>query len=256
MIRREEKEGWFLINQHDHAALSRQIMNYWGNEAFEPPDPQDEVLFAIIEHDNGWKEWDTSPKVNTQTGYPMNFMEMDFPDQKTIWTSSFRRFSEDHPYASALIALHFRVFNEKIIDKNEGNSEAKRLNFEMNKFIAASLNLKFSNSGLLPLPKKAKINLRLLQVGDIISLALSHGWPSIEIDAVPLNYKGTAFRLKLTSSDGKNYIINPYPFSQDTLRFQIIGKRLNQKRFNSDDELRQILNECDIEALELSIKSQ
>lgn len=255
MIRREEKEGWFLINQHDHAALSGQIMNYWGNEAFEPPDPRDEVLLAITEHDNGWTDWDSSPKVETQTGYPMNFMEMDFPDQKTIWTRSYRRCSEEHPYASALIALHFRVFNQKIIDKNEGNTEARRLNFEMNKFIANSLNLELSDSGLPPLPKKAKINLRLVQVGDIISLALCHGWPSIDIDAVPLNYKGTAFKLKLTSSDGKNYTINPYPFSQDRLRFQIIGRKLGRKQFNSDDELRQILTESNLETLELSIKS-
>lgn len=256
MIRREEKDGWFLINQDDHAALSGAIMNYWGNEAFEPPDPPDEVLFAIAEHDNGWREWDSSPKVETQSGYPMNFMEMDFADQKAIWTRSFRRYSQDHPYASALIALHFRVFNQKVISRNEDDGEAKTLNVEMNKYIAKSLDLEFSNSGLRPLPKKAKINLRLVQVGDLISLALCHGWPSVDIDAAPLNYAGTAFRLKLTSSDGNNYIINPYPFSQDKLRFQIIGRRAGQKQFNSDAELRRVLNESKFETLELSIKSE
>ncbi len=256
MIRREENDGWFLINQHDHAALSGQIMNYWGNDAFEPPDPRDEVLFAIREHDNGWREWDSSPRVNTQTRFPMNFTEMDFPDQEIIWKRSYERYSSDHPYASALIALHFRVFNQKIIDKNEGNSEPGRLNLEMNRFIASSLNLERSNSDLPPLPRKAKIDLRLVQVGDIISLALCHGWHTTEIDSVPLNYNGTAFKLKLISNDGKNYNINPFPFSQDILRFQIIGKKPNQKRFNSNEELRQILNESNVEALELSINSE
>lgn len=256
MIRREEKEGWFLINQHDHGALSGQIMNYWGNEAFEPPDPRDEVLFAVTEHDNGWREWDSSPKINGQTLYPMNFMEMDFPDQKTIWTSSFRRFSEYHPYASALIALHFRVFNQKVIDKKEGGDQTKKLNFEMNKFITSSLNLEFSDSGRLRLPRKAEINLRLVQVGDIISLALCHGWLAIDIDEAPLNYKGTTLNLKLKSSDGKNYIINPYPFSEDQLRFQIVGRKLSQKQFTTDDELRRKLNESNSEPFELSIKSE
>lgn len=255
MIRRDENEGWVLINQHDHAALSGQIMNYWGNEAFEPPAPRDEVLFAIAEHDNGWREWDSSPKLQTQTGYPMNFMEMDFADQKSIWTRSFSRFSEVHPYASALIALHFRVFNQKIIDRNQYDGEAKSLNLEMNKFIAGCLNLEFSNSGSPPLPKKARIDLRLVQVGDIISLALCHGWPSIDIDAVPLKYAGTALRLKLTSIDGKNYIINPYPFSQDNLGFRIIGRKIVQKQFSSDEELRETLAEANLETLELSIKS-
>ncbi len=255
MIRRDETQGWFLINQHDHAALSGQIMNYWGNEAFEPPAPQDEVLFAIAEHDNGWREWDYSPKIETQMGYPMNFMEMDFADQKAIWTRGFRAFSEEHPYASALMALHFRVFNQKIIDRNEDDGEAKSLNLEMNKFIAGCLNMECSDSGLPPLPNKTRINLRLVQVGDIISLALCHGWPSIDIDAVPLNYAGTALRLKLASSDGKNYKINPYPFSQDNLGFQIIGRKLVQKQFSSDEELRETIAEANLETLELSIKS-
>jgi len=256
MIRREEREGWLLINQYDHAVLSGQIMDYWGNDAFESPDPRDEVLFAITEHDNGWREWDSYPRVNTQTRFPMNFMEMDFPDQKIIWKRSYERFSSDHPYASALIALHFRVFNQKIMDKNEGNSEPKRLNLEMNRFIASSLNLECSNSDLPPLPKKAKIDLRFVQVGDIVSLALCHGWHSIEIDSVPLNYIGTAFKLKLVSNDGRNFIINPYPYSQDILNLQVIGKRLDQKTFNSDEELRQVLTESNFEALELSIKSE
>lgn len=256
MIRREEKKGWFLINQHDHALLSSQIMNYWGNEAFDPPDPHDEVLFAIAEHDNGWREWDSAPKVNTETRYPMNFMEMNFADQETIWTRSFRRFSESHTYASALIALHFRVFNQKILEKKEGNSRARRLNLEINSFVAGSLNLESSNSGLPNIPKKAKINLRLLQVGDIISLALCHGWQTIDIDAVPINYEGRTMTLKLISQDSINYLINPYPFSRDALRFRITGRRLNQKGFETDRELQRIFKQCDIEALELSINRQ
>ncbi|MFQ5786963.1 MAG: DUF3891 family protein, partial [Thermodesulfobacteriota bacterium] len=212
MIRREEKEGWFLINQHDHAELSGEILKYWENTAFETPDPHDEVLFATRQHDNGWIEWDSSPKVYPLNRFPMNFMEMNFPDQETIWKRSFRRYSADHPYASALIALHFRKFNQKIIDKNHSNSEAKKLKNEMNQFIANILNVKMLNSDLGPLPIQTNIILRLVQIGDIISLALCHGWTSIDIEDVPLNYNGSVLKLSLKSGDGKNFKINPYPF--------------------------------------------
>ena len=90
----------------------------------------------------------------------------------------------------------------------------------------------------------------------MISLALCHGWLSTDIDAAPLNYAGTALRLKLTSSDGKNYLINPYPFSEDNLGFQITGRRIIKNQFSSNDELRQILAEPSPETLELSIKSE
>src|SRR3970040_788649 len=71
MIRRDVKEGWVLINQHDHAELSGEIMRFWGNKEFSRPEPYDEVLFAIRGHDNGWKEWDSSPRINPVTQYPM-----------------------------------------------------------------------------------------------------------------------------------------------------------------------------------------
>ncbi len=256
MIRRNDNQGWFLISQHDHAEVSGELLKYWGNTTFETPAPHDEVLFATRQHDNGWIEWDALPKVYPENQFPMNFMEMNFPDQETIWRRSFRRYSADHPYASALIALHFRKFNQKIIDKNHNNNESKKLKNEMNQVIASNLKVKMLNSDLGPLPIQPTINLRFVQISDIISLALCHGWTSIDIKDVPLNYDETALKLSLKSNDGKNFTINPYPFSQPLLRFQIGGRRLNQKTFTDDEELRQKLNECDYEKLELSIHNE
>jgi len=255
MIRRADKQGWFLTNQHDHAELSGEIMNYWGNSEFIEPDPLDEVLFAVREHDNGWIEWDSSPKVYPENQFPMNFMEINFPDQETIWKRSFRRYSADHPYASALIALHFRKFNQKIIDRNQDNNGSIQLNEEMNDFIATTLNIKTSDEDIDSLNEHETVNLRLLQIGDIISLALCHGWKSINIHDVPLDYKGTCLKLKLNSNDGKTFTINPYPFSHPLLSLQVRGRKLDQKIFMDDKELRQKLNECDYEKLEFTILS-
>jgi len=85
MIRRDVKEGWVLINQHDHAELSGEIMRFWGNKEFSRLESYDEVLFAIRGHDNGWKEWDSSPRINPVNQYPMNFLEMTSSDQADIW---------------------------------------------------------------------------------------------------------------------------------------------------------------------------
>ena len=125
MIRREVKDGWILISQHDHAELSAEIMKHWGNNELARPD--NEVLFAIEEHDNGWKEWDTSPKINSVSQYPMNFLELSSSDQSEIWRRCFRRHSAKHPYASALIALHFGKLNEKSLNKSSNNGLARAL---------------------------------------------------------------------------------------------------------------------------------
>jgi hypothetical protein len=254
MIRREVKEGWILINQYDHARLSGEIMKYWGNEEFAIPNPYDEVLLAIREHDWGWKEWDYSPKVNPENQYPMNFMEMSFCDQNKIWTRCFKRHSVEHPYASALIALHFSKFNDKLINKDPCNGKAKALKTEMNDFVSDMLKINISNLDPSSLPKDVQVNLRLVQIGDVISLALCHGWSSIEIEDVPLDYNGRVVTLSLRSDDGNNYFINPYPLAGSLIRSQIKGRRVNQKKFASDDELRQKLNESEHETLHFSIQ--
>jgi len=254
MIRRDVKEGWVLINQHDHAELSGEIMRFWGNKEFSRPEPYDEVLFAIRGHDNGWKEWDSSPRINPVNQYPMNFIEMTSSDQAYIWRRCFKRHSVEHPYASALIALHFGKLNEKSLNKNLNNNMAKSLHSEIIDFVSNMLNINASDLNLSSFPKDVQVNLGLVQIGDIISLALCHGWSSNEIKYAPLNYDSSLSTLSLESSDGSNFTIRPYPFAEPLLRFQVRGRKLKQKKFSNDAELRQMLNQTEYETLQFSIR--
>ena len=254
MIRRDVKEGWVLINQHDHAELSGEIMTFWGNKEFSRPEPYDEVLFAIRGHDNGWKEWDSSPRINPVNQYPMNFIEMTSSDQAYIWRRCFKRHSVEHPYASALIALHFGKLNEKSLNKNLNNNMAKSLHSEIIDFVSNMLNINASDLNLSSFPKDVQVNLGLVQIGDIISLALCHGWSSNEIKYAPLNYDSSLSTLSLESSDGSNFTIRPYPFAEPLLRFQVRGRKLKQKKFSNDAELRQMLNQTEYETLQFSIR--
>jgi len=257
MIRKDIESGWILINQNDHARLSGEIMGYWGNGEFSQPEPRDEVLFAIREHDSGWREWDSSLRVNSVTQFPMNFLEMDSYEQAEIWNRCFRRHSEEHPYASALIALHFGKLNEKSLNKNSNNGAAKASNAEIIKFVSEMLNINISSLDLNYLAEDVQVNLRHVQIGDVISLALCHGWSSIEITDVPLDYNNVqGATISLKSKDGINYVLSPYPFAEPLIRFQVKGRRLDQKKFASDDELREKLNESGYETLEFMIRKE
>lgn len=252
MIRSDEKDGWFLINQHDHARLSAEIMKHWGNKEFAGLDS--EVLFAIEEHDNGWKEWDSSPKVNSVSQYPMNFLEISSSDQSEIWRRCFRRHSVKHPYASVLIALHFGKLNEKSLNKNSNNGIATALKGEISDFVSNMLRINIPNLDPDSLPKDVRVSLRLVQIADIISLALCHGWLSTEIADVPLGCNGSATTLSLKSNDGNNYVISPYAFSKTFIELQVEGRRLDQKKFSGDAELRKMLKESQRETLHFSIQ--
>ena len=252
MIRKETSNGWIIFTQIDHAELAAEIMKYWGNSVFEKFRPWEEVLFAIGEHDCGWSEWDSNPRVNPANNYPMNFMEMNTRDQHLIWNKCFREHSLKHQYASALIAMHFEKFNCKAISKNPYDGESVKLKNEIDNFITE---LMVSTKGIFESEAvdNAEVNLKYLQIGDIISLALCHGWESVQINEVPLNYNDMKSELNLNSENGTNYLVNPYPFSQDNIEFKIRGKRLDQKYFSSDEELRILIDQTEYEIFNYTI---
>lgn len=253
MIRKETENGWILFAQHDHARLAADIMKFWGNSRFASFNPFEEVLFSIQQHDNGWKEWDSNPRVNPYNKYPMNFMEMSLQDQHDIWGKCFNSFSVTHPYASALIALHFRKFNCKSLSRDPENGTSTKMKNEMESFIPLMLNLdQFDKED--DLPPDVRINLRFLQIGDIISLTLCHGWESMTLDDVPVNYNNGQKDVELSSTDGSNYRISPNPFSANGLKFKIRGKKIRQKQFEHDNELREMIESTGYEDFHFTIK--
>lgn len=253
MIRRKDSEGWILVSQHGHAVLAGEIIALWGNELFSPPRPFDEVIFAVTEHDSGWKSWDSQPKINPENGYPANFMEMESGDQYGIWKGSYLGHAREHPYASSLIALHFSRFNEKSLNKNPGNGSAKLLEQEIREFVSGSLGIEIESDEMNALPPDVKINLRFVQVGDIISLTLCHGWEEMEIKDVPVNYEGGTATIKITSSDGFNFRMDPYPFTEPVIKCSVPALRLERKTFASDDDLRRALKDAEPAALDFTI---
>jgi Protein of unknown function (DUF3891) len=253
MIRREDKDNWVLITQDDHSRLAGEIMEYWGNERFSGPEPREEVLFAVREHDSGWKEWDAFPKVDPESGYPANFAEMDTKDQSEIWKRCFMANAQEHPYASSLTALHFAKFNQHNIDKYPLDKYSLLLKKEIRQFVADKLGIEFTDSPQAEIQADVKVNLKLLQIGDIVSLTLCHGWRSIEIADVPLDYTGNSIILKMEAPDGLNYTVTPYPFSKPQLNFSIACRRLGSKVFSDDKEYRDMLSRAVQEKLEFKI---
>ncbi len=250
MVRRELENGWLLINQHNHGKLAGTIIEHWGNQLFEAPDPFEEVIYAVREHDSGWQQWDKAPKICQETHYPANFLEMTTSDQRDIWSRSFSNHSK-HDYASALIALHFSKFNKRSLTKNPNDPVSKALEKEINGFVSDKLRSLYGNGDELPLDMQ--INLKLVQAADIISLALCHGWNSVEITDVPKNYKGESSAIRLVSDDSTNFVLDPYPFCKSPIRVSVTGKILLQKTFESDEQLRLCYKKSKPKTLEFTI---
>lgn len=246
MMRKEYKNGWILFTQYEHSILSGEIMNFWGNNNFSDIDPKDDVVYATRNHDRGWVSWDENPRINPQNSYPADYSDMEPAEQHRIWLECYKNLPKNKSYASALIALHFARFNNNLVKKDPENKEAVAFQNEIEGHVSETLGINpdFPSKGL---PAKVAINLKLLQIGDLISHAICHGWTSVVIEDAPVDYHGGQSNLRLTSDNCVNYHIDPYPFSREQLNLVIKGRILLNKTYESDEDLRSAIKKAEIQ---------
>ncbi|QDT01495.1 DUF3891 family protein [Adhaeretor mobilis] len=116
MLRREitAPDGsphWLLIPQTEHARLSGELAEAYQPLAASPPGEsyRNSLLKAIHHHDDGWREWDASPELDSQ-GRPLSFLELENKQSLIIWERSVQRMlAHDSSFVAAyLVAEHFK----------------------------------------------------------------------------------------------------------------------------------------------------
>ena len=112
MIRRDEPADgapshWALISQVEHARLAGRLAEPWVDGPFAPLWPRDELLWAIEHHDDGWRQWEACPGVDSRTGRPRNFTEMPAAEALAIWRHSVDAAAAAFPLAGYVVAGHF-----------------------------------------------------------------------------------------------------------------------------------------------------
>lgn len=112
MIRRTDVDAskqahWILISQVEHARLSGVLASAWGHRPFAPLDPRDEIVAAVRHHDDGWSAWEVAPKVDPQSGSPLDFTEMPLADSLAIWRESIAVAEKIGPLAAYMVSGHF-----------------------------------------------------------------------------------------------------------------------------------------------------
>ena len=235
MIRRRTDEGWLLFAQDDHARLAAQVMKLWGGGGFFFPQNPEDLLFALSEHDCGWKEPDSRPGLNG-AGEPMDFTEVAPQPQTEIWRRSFGAHCGARPVASALIALHFNRFNNRTLSKRP-NRWSLSLKDEIGEFVEKTLGVR--PCGIAPETTRL---LKLLQIGDALSLALCHAWGRFEITDAPLADGGAGDVTVLLEEDG-GFSVRPWPFlRREPLNFEICFRQTAGHNFETTGRLIESIN--------------
>lgn len=254
MIRRAHHDGWILICQRDHAALSGALMARWGNEFFAPPAPYAEVVLGIAEHDTGWDAWDAAPEIHAETGYPLQFTELTSEAYIPIWRRGVEHHREASPYAALLIALHTEHLARRRLEKVLGHAVGEEA-AALTAFIAETEKLRLeladavmtrSETTSERLEAEFKNNFRLLQIGDLISLELCGGLSGLfSVKRVPARVMGRVPSVTFAPASENVLVAHPYPFSEPDVGVSVSGWVLHKKAFTSSAELRDGLRKAD-----------
>jgi hypothetical protein len=152
-----------LITQPDHARFSAELLSLWRALADHPR--REELLFAVREHDNGWRETDSAPHCDTERGRPHDFISLPQRERIELWQRGTARFAGERPYASLLIVRHaIRLHQER---KGEEWQEFREYLDELYQGLAEETGAP---------EEEVEADYRWLDLADLISLAVCNGW--------------------------------------------------------------------------------
>lgn len=94
-----------LVTQPDHARLAAEVLALWRADGVPEHPRRTDLLVAVREHDNGWREPDAAPRVDA-SGRPLDFRDAPEPMRRALWLRAVERFADERPYLALLAARH------------------------------------------------------------------------------------------------------------------------------------------------------
>lgn len=98
-----------MITQADHAHLAGELLSLWRADGLPDHPRRSDLVFAAREHDNGWRESDSAPRVDPATGCPQDFLTLPDGPRIEAWRRGVERYAlpePSRPYAALLICRH------------------------------------------------------------------------------------------------------------------------------------------------------
>jgi Protein of unknown function (DUF3891) len=235
MIRRDEPADgapshWALISQVEHARLAGRLAEPWVDGPFAPLWPRDELLWAIEHHDDGWRQWEACPGVDSRTGRPRNFTEMPAAEALAIWRHSVDAAAAAFPLAGYVVAGHFCALARRAAHWREDPASRQATaafiaDYEQR--MAGWLAAWQSADSRANTPQRAATAVEYLQFFDALSLWLCCA-PATVPHALAAPGGG---RLILTPLGAERIAVAPWPFALPRLAAEVAARRVRVARY-------------------------
>jgi hypothetical protein len=246
MLHRSVPEGLICITQPNHAWVSGQLAQAWGNEDFGYFAPPQEVCLAAEQHDIGWLKWEDAPTLNPQTGYPYKFTELPTPVHIDLWSGAKKLALPLGRYAALLVSLHGTGLYERFRSwENSQESiqivqEFLKREYAFQEHLIAMLK-NDSYYAAYATPEVIGRNRKLVAVWDALSLILCQGFTGEQhVSQVPTADGETTLLLTKTADQLHQVTISPWPFRHSEVTLLYEG-RLLRETFTEENAMREAL---------------
>ena len=215
MIVVPEERRFLLITQPDHAWFAAELMSLWRAEGVPDHPRRADLLFAVREHDNGWREADAAPRWDPEKRRPHDFLSMPRQEKIGIWERGTARFARQHPYAALLIVLH-------AINLHRDRAGEEGWTEFLDRMLALEGELRQAADAS---EDEAAADYKLLDRADLISLAVCNDWGD------RFDRHGMRGRVR----DGTVFL-DPFPLAGATT-FRIPCRRIPARPYDGDADL-------------------
>jgi Protein of unknown function (DUF3891) len=247
MIVRDAGDSWQVVLQTDHAVLSGQFAEAWGNDRFERVRPFRSVVTATLRHDDGWAVWERAPSIMAWNGdvKPRNFLDVQVGSHLAFYRAMIASVRDDDPYAGLLVSMH----GAGIYNGRYGTQPSLRLTFaddERQQVEAFVQEQEASYPGAIASLGAAEeerwANYKLLQIFDRLSLHFcmkdaDRGEADV-LTPVPVDYAGTETELRIEPDGPWSIRLDPFPFAGELASFTLVRRVIPKRAWADHDEFR------------------
>jgi hypothetical protein len=247
MIVRDAGDSWQVVLQTDHAVLSGQFAESWGNERFEKVRPFRSVVTATLRHDDGWAVWERAPSLMAVNGdvKPRNFLDVQVGSHLAFYRAMIASVRDDDPYAGLLVSMH----GAGIYNGRYGTNPQLRLTFaedeqqQVDAFVREQEQSYPDAIARVGASEEERwANYKLLQVFDRLSLYFCmkdvERGEADTLAPVPVDYAGSETAIQIEPDGPWRVRVDPFPFSGEQARFTLVRRVIPKRTWADADEFR------------------
>ena len=215
VIVRERADSFLLVDQHEHGLVSGEFARRW----VDGPVPRESTLFAVENHDVGWRGPDGEVLWNEEAGRPYSFLDYPLGLKLPAQRLGIELVEERDAYAGCLCSMHYARFLA-------GAEEPEAVGFYRREMERQERLREGMSAGEL---ENLERNFRFLRLCDGLSLFLflyepgEAGYPPPTPEGFQLD--GTRFELRW--EDEKSVRLEPFPLAEPfgvSVPYREVGK--------------------------------